>query len=96
LYSMYPSSVAYRWHEALPEHEDAVVQGDQGVTGDQRPGSSSVLPQRHDRQQECHTDEGGAGLQDPRGYETQRERFVLLLQYREQHNGGGDTREPGE
>ncbi len=63
------------------------------MAGDQRLRSGSVLPQGHDRQEERDADEDGGGLQNARGDEAQRERFVLFLEYREQNDGGADTRE---
>jgi hypothetical protein len=85
--------VAYRRHEALSEEEDAVVEDHQRMAGDQRLRSGSVLPQGHDRQEERDADEDGGGLQNARGDEAQRERFVLFLEYREQNDGGADARE---
>ena len=85
--------VAYGRHEALSEEEDAVIQGGKRMAGDQRICSSSGLPQGHDRQKERHADEDGAGFQNSGGNEAQRDRFVLLLEHREQHDGGADAGE---
>src|SRR6202171_4009628 len=85
--------VAYGRHEALSLEEDAVIQGDKRMAGDQCPCSSSGLPQGHDRQKERHADEDGAGFQNSGGNQAQRGRFVLLLEHREQHNGGADAGE---
>src|SRR5579872_5825935 len=85
--------VAYSRHEALPLEEDAVIQGDQRMAGDQCLCSSSGLPQGHDRHKEHHADEDGAGFQNASGNQAQRSRFVLLLEYREQHDGGADAGE---
>src|SRR5215469_14663637 len=56
--------VVYSRHEALSEEEDAVIKGDKHMAGDQRICPSSGLPQGHDRQNERHADEYGAGLQN--------------------------------
>src|SRR5438552_3488135 len=85
--------VAYGRHEALSLEEDAVIQDGQRMAGDQRTCSSSGLPQAHDRQKEHHADEDGAGFQNSGGNEAQRGRFVLLLEHREQHDGGADAGE---
>src|SRR5690348_3446491 len=85
--------VVYSRHEALSLEEDAVIQGGQRMAGDQRTCSSSGLPQGHDRHKEHHTDEDGAGFQNPGGNKAQRGRFVLPLEHREQHNGGADAGE---
>src|SRR5947209_11086118 len=63
------------------------------MAGDQCTCSSSGLPQGHDRQNERHADEDGAGFQNSGGDEAQRRRFVLLLEHREQHDGGADASE---
>src|SRR2546421_3601893 len=42
---------------------------------------------------ERHADEDGAGFQNSGGDEAQRGRFVLLLEHREQHDGGADAGE---
>src|SRR5512141_2481168 len=81
--------VADSRHEALSEQEDAVIQGGKRMAGDQRICSSSGLPQDHDRPEERHADEDGGGFQNPGGSEAQRGRFILLLEYREQRDGGG-------
>src|SRR5437660_9341466 len=85
--------VVYSRHEALPLEEDAVIQGGKRMAGDQCTCSSSGLPQGHDRQNERHADEDGAGFQNSGGDEAQRRRFVLLLEHREQHDGGADASE---
>src|SRR5438270_4657772 len=85
--------VVYGRHEALSLEEDAVIQGGKRMAGDQRTCSSSGLPQGHDRHKERHADEDGAGFQDSGGDEAQRGRFVLLLEHREQHDGGADASE---
>src|SRR5438876_1331606 len=85
--------VAYGRHEALPLEEDAVIQGDKRMAGDQCTGSSTSLPQGHDRHKERHADEDGAGFQNSGGNQAQRSRFVLLLEHREQHDGGADASE---
>src|SRR5258708_25685362 len=85
--------VGYGRHEALSEEEDAVIQGDQRMAGDQCLCSSSGLPQGHNRQKERHADEDGAGFQNSGGNQAQRGRFVLLLEHREQHDGGADASE---
>src|SRR5947199_2818341 len=85
--------VAYGRHEALSLEEDAVIQGGKRMAGDQRTCSSSGLPQGHDRHKERHADEDGAGFQNSGGDEAQRGRFVLLLEHREQHDGGADASE---
>src|SRR5579863_10471508 len=56
--------VVYSRHEALSEEEDAIIKGDKHMAGDQRICSSSGLPQGHDRQNERHADEYGAGFQN--------------------------------
>src|SRR5438270_10126855 len=63
------------------------------MAGDQCTCSSSGLPQGHDRHKERHADEDGAGFQNSGGDEAQRGRFVLLLEHREQHDGGADASE---
>src|SRR5579863_1497377 len=85
--------VVYSRHEALSLEEDAVIQGDKRMACGQRTCSSSGLPQGHDRHKECYTDEDGAGFQNSGGDEAQRGRFVLLLEHREQHDGGADADE---
>src|ERR1700690_1783680 len=85
--------VAYSRHEALTEEEDAVIKGRKRMAGDQRICSSPSLPQAHDRQQERHADEDGAGFQNPGGNEAQRGPFILLLEYGEQRDGGADAGE---
>ena len=80
-------------HEALSEEEDAVVKDDKRMARDQRIRSDSVLPQGHDRQEERDAEEDGGGFQNSRGDEAQREHFVLLLEYREQDDGGADAGE---
>ena len=85
--------VVYGRHEALSEEEDAVVKDDKRVARDQRIRSNSVLPQGHDRQEERDADEDGGRFQNSRGDEAQREPFVLLLEYREQNDGGADAGE---
>ena len=85
--------VTYGRHEALPLEEDAVIQGDKHMAGDQCLCSSSGLPQGHNRHKERHADEDGAGFQNSGGDEAQRGRFVLLLEHREQHDGGADAGE---
>src|SRR5256885_9633390 len=85
--------VAYGRHEALSLEEDAVIQDGQRMAGNQRTCSSSGLPQAHDRHKEHHADEDGAGFQNSGGNEAQRGRFVLLLEHREQHDGGADAGE---
>src|SRR5436853_398544 len=85
--------VAYGRHEALSLEEDAVIQGGKRMAGDQCTCSSSGLPQGHDRHKERHADEEGAGFQNSGGDEAQRGRFVLLLEHREQHDGGADASE---
>src|SRR5579864_3056332 len=85
--------VAYGRHEALTLEEDAVIQGDKRMAGDQRTCSSSGLPQGHDRYKEHHADEDGAGFQNAGGNQAQRGRFVLLLEHREQHDGGANAGE---
>src|SRR2546421_11775813 len=61
------------------------------MAGDQRICSSSSLPQGHDRQEERDADEHRAGFQNSGGDEAQRDPFVLLLEHREQHDGGADA-----
>src|SRR5438105_906897 len=85
--------VAYGRHEAVSLEEDAIIQGGKRMAGDQRTCSSSRLPQGHDRHKERHADEDGAGFQNSGGDEAQRGRFVLLLEHREQHDGGADAGE---
>src|SRR6266568_1670275 len=85
--------VAYGRHEALSLEEDAVIQGGKRMAGDQRTCSGSRLPQGHDRHKERHADEDGAGFQNSGGNEAQRGRFVLLLEHREQHDGGANAGE---
>src|SRR5437764_15465853 len=85
--------VAYGRHEALSLQEDAVIQGGKRMAGDERTCSSSGLPQAHDRHKEHHADEDGAGFQNAGGNEAKRGRFVLLLEHREQHDGGADAGE---
>ena len=85
--------VVYSRHEALSLEEDAVIQGGKRMAGDQCTCSSSGLPQGHDRHKERHADEDGAGFQNSGGNEAQRGRFVLLLEHREQHDGGADAGE---
>src|SRR5437763_16806165 len=80
-------------HEALSLEEDAVIQDGQGLASDQPRCSYSSLPQGHDRHKERHADEDGAGFQNAGGNEAQRGRFVLLLEHREQHDGGADASE---
>src|SRR5947209_2864222 len=80
-------------HEALSLEEDAVIQGGKRMAADQCLCSSSGLPQGHDRQKECHADEHGAGFQNSGGDQAQCGRFVLLLEHREQHDGGADASE---
>src|SRR2546421_5084765 len=85
--------VAYGRHEALSLEEDAVIQGGKRMAGDQCTCPSSRLPQGHDRHKEGHADEDGAGFQNAGGDEAQRGPFVLLLEHREQHDGGADAGE---
>src|SRR6185312_5481940 len=85
--------VAYGRHEALSLEEDAVIQGGKRMAGDQRTCSSSGLPQAHDRQKEHHAGEDGARFQNAGGDQAQRGRFVLLLEHREQYDGGADAGE---
>src|SRR5437879_403302 len=85
--------VVHGRHEALSLEEDAVIQGGKRMAGDQRTCSSSRLPQGHDRHKERHADEDGGGFQNSGGDEAQRGRFVLLLEHREQHDGGADAGE---
>src|SRR6202049_411642 len=85
--------VVYSRHEALSLEGDAVIQGGKRMAGDQCTCSSSGLPQGHDRHKERHADEEGAGFQNSGGDEAQRGRFVLLLEHREQHDGGADASE---
>src|SRR2546421_1210054 len=85
--------VVHGRHEALPLEEDAVIQGGKRMAGDQRTCSSTSLPQGHDRHKERHADEDGGGFQDSRSNEAQGGRFVLLLEHREQHDGGADAGE---
>src|SRR5881275_3212209 len=80
-------------HEALPLEEDAVIQGGKRMAGDQCTCSSTSLPQGHDRHKEHHADEDGGGFQNSGGNQAQRGRFVLLLEHREQHDGGADASE---
>ena len=56
--------VVYGRHEALSLEEDAVIQGGKRMAGDQCSGSGSGLPQGHDRHEERHAEEDGAGFQD--------------------------------
>src|SRR6266516_62502 len=85
--------VAYGRHEALSLEEDAVIQGSKRMAGDQCTCSSSGLPQGHDRHNERHAEEDGAGFQNSGGDEAQRGRFVLPLEHREQHDSGADASE---
>src|SRR5438067_4624911 len=85
--------VAYGRHEALPLEEDAVIKGDKRMAGDQSSCSNSGLPQGHDRHKEHDAGEDGAGFQNAGGNQAQRGRFVLLLEHREQHDGGADASE---
>src|SRR5438034_5268182 len=63
------------------------------MAGDQRICSGSGLPQGHDRQETRDAGEDGAGFQDSRADESERDPFVLPLYDRVQRDGGADTGE---
>ena len=71
--------IVYGRHEALSEEEDAVVQADERMAGDQRSAPAPSLRKVTIDREEGDPEEDGAGFQYPGGDEAQRERSFCFL-----------------